>query len=53
MLPCNIIVKEVKVGIIDVAAVNSIASMQAVENEKLNEVANENSGRLKTVINKL
>ena len=41
MLPCNVIVQEIEEGVIEVAAVNPMASMQAVENEKLNDVANE------------
>ena len=35
MLPCNVIVQEVEAGVIEVAAVNPMASMQAVKNEKL------------------
>ncbi|HAT65731.1 MAG TPA: hypothetical protein DCS66_14255 [Flavobacteriaceae bacterium] len=53
MLPCNVIVQEIKAGTIEVAAVNPMASMQAVENEKLNEVANEITAMLENVIEKL
>ena len=38
MLPCNVIVQEVEEGVVEVAAVNPMASMQAVENEKLNGI---------------
>jgi uncharacterized protein (DUF302 family) len=31
MLPCNVIVQEIEKGVIEVAAVNPLASMQAVE----------------------
>lgn len=53
MLPCNVIVQEIEDGIIEVAAVNPMASMLAVENEKLNDVANEITSMLKNVIEKL
>ena len=53
MLPCNVIVQEVEEGVIEVAAVNPMASMQAVENEKLNDVANEITSMLENVIEKL
>jgi uncharacterized protein (DUF302 family) len=53
MLPCNVIVQEIEEGVIEVAAVNPMASMQAVENEKLNNVANEITSMLENVIEKL
>lgn len=53
MLPCNVIVQEIEEGIIEVAAVNPMASMQAVENEKLSEVANEVTAMLENIIEKL
>lgn len=53
MLPCNVIVQERKPGEIEVSVVDPVASMQAVENEKLNEIANEISNKLKKVISNL
>ena len=53
MLPCNVIVQEIEAGVIEVAAVNAMASMQAVENEKLKEVADEVTSMLEKVIKKL
>ncbi|MCM4156625.1 DUF302 domain-containing protein [Gramella sp. AN32] len=53
MLPCNVIVQEKNPGEIEVAAVNPIASMQAVENDALNEVAKEIQGKLEKVISSL
>ena len=50
MLPCNVIVYENEDGGSVVAAVDPIASMQAVENEKLAEIAGEVKNRLKKVI---
>lgn len=53
MLPCNVILQEIEEGVIEVAAVNPMASMLAVENEKLNDVANEITSMLENVIEKL
>lgn len=39
MLPCNVIVREVDGGKVEVAAIDPVASMQAVENPALGEVA--------------
>lgn len=50
MLPCNVIVQEVEAGIIEVAAVNPMASMQAVENTELEKIANEIRSKLEKVI---
>jgi uncharacterized protein (DUF302 family) len=49
MLPCNVNVQEVE-GVIEVAAVNPIASMLAVENVKLNKVAKEITAKLEKII---
>ncbi|MHA2232115.1 MAG: DUF302 domain-containing protein [Candidatus Hodarchaeales archaeon] len=53
MLPCNVIVQEYKDGEVEVTAVDPIASMQAVENPKLREVATEVRAKLETVIKNL
>lgn len=50
MLPCNVIVQERKPGEIEVSVVDPVASMQAVENEKLAEIANEIRIKLNKVI---
>lgn len=52
MLPCNVIVQETTGGI-EVAAVDPIASMAAVENPKLAEVAGQVQAKLKKVIESL
>jgi len=52
-LPCSVIVEEHEDGTIEVAAVDPIASMQAVENPSLGEVASEVQRRLKKVIEQL
>jgi len=53
MLPCNVIIQEREKGIIEVSAVDPAASMRAVENEVLNEVATQVRDKLKEVIKKL
>lgn len=50
MLPCNVIVREADAGVIEVAAVDPIASMQAVKNEALGAVAAEVQRKLKNAI---
>ncbi|MBO0330341.1 DUF302 domain-containing protein [[Muricauda] lutisoli] len=52
-LPCNVVVLENDNGEIEVAAVDPVASMMAVKNEKLAPVAQEIQQKLKNVIEKL
>lgn len=53
MLPCNVIVQEIGEGVIEVAAVNPMASMQAVENKKLNDVAKDITAMLEKIIERI
>ncbi len=53
MLPCNVIVQEVSKGVIEVAAVNPMASMQAVDNKRLAEIASDITAKLEHVIENL
>ena len=53
MLPCNVIVQETGPNVVEVAAVDPIASMQAVENSGLGKVAHLVQQKLKSVIDKL
>lgn len=53
MLPCNVIVQERENGKVEVSAVDPVASMMAIENEKLGEIANEVREKLEKVINNL
>jgi uncharacterized protein (DUF302 family) len=50
MLPCNVIVQETSGGHVEVAAIDPVASMTAVENEVLSKIATEVQGKLKKVI---
>lgn len=50
MLPCNVIVQDLGDGLVEVSAVDPMASMQAVENEDLGSVAGSVRDMLKKVI---
>ena len=50
MLPCNVIVQETADGDIEIAAIDPIASMKAIDNPKLSEIAEKIGQKLKTVI---
>ncbi len=53
MLPCNVVVQEISQGQIEVAVIDPVASMQAVENPKLGEIAGQVRDKLKKVIDNL
>lgn len=53
MLPCNVIVQEKVPGQVEVSAVDPVASMKAVENKGLGDVASEVRSRLQRVIEQL
>jgi len=53
MLPCNVVVQEAEGGNVEVAAVDPIASMKAIQNPALREVAQEIHAKLKSVIDNL
>jgi len=53
MLPCNVIVQEKVAGQVEVSAVDPAASMQAIENEELADIATEIRARLQKVIEQL
>jgi len=50
MLPCNVIVQETKDGKIEVAAIDPVASMAAVDNPKLKSLAGQVGEMLKKVV---
>jgi len=53
MLPCNVIVQEVSDEEVEVAAIDPVASMQAVKNAALQPVAEQVQQKLKKVIDKI
>ena len=50
MLPCNVIVQEIEEGKIEVAAIDPMASMQAVQNPNLQSIAEQVQAKLRSVI---
>jgi uncharacterized protein (DUF302 family) len=53
MLPCNVIVQELKPGLVEVAAIDPLASMAAVNNPGLGGVAVKVQAKLKRVVETL
>ncbi|WP_291169731.1 DUF302 domain-containing protein [Erythrobacter sp.] len=53
MLPCNVIVQQVHKGLVEVAAIDPVASMQAIDNPDLDRAAHEIRDKLATAINML
>lgn len=53
MMPCNVIVQERDEGVVEVSAVDPVASMQAIDNPELREVAEEIRQKLRAVIDGL
>ena len=50
MLPCNIVIQQISDTQIEIAAVDPVASMQAIENNNLIELAGEIRAKLERVI---
>ena len=50
MMPCNVIVQQAGEGKVEVTAVDPVASMQAIPNDQLAELAGEVGARLKKVV---
>ena len=53
MLPCNVILQETDDGEVEVAAIDPIASMQAIHNPDLGDLANQVKEKLRLVVEKL
>ena len=53
MLPCNVIVQELPGGKIEVAAIDPVASMAAIDNPRLRDVGEQVRAKLKAVIDNL
>ena len=52
-MPCNVVVQETPDGKIEVSAVDPLASMSAVDNPGLRDVAEDVRGKLKAVVENL
>ncbi len=53
MLPCNVVVQDVGGGNIEIAAIDPVASMTAVQNQKLQQVAGKVRDMLSKVVERL
>lgn len=53
MLPCNVVVQEIGQERTEVAAIDPVASMQAIDNVDLKRAAEKVRGKLKQVIDRL
>ncbi len=53
MLPCNVIVRELEDGAIEVSAIDPVASMTAIDNDALQAVAGKVQGLLSQAISEL
>jgi uncharacterized protein (DUF302 family) len=53
MLPCNVIVQEIAENDVEVAAVDPIASMKAIENQELYGIATQVQEKLKNIVHNL
>ena len=53
MLPCNVVVQEMGKGMVEVSAVDPVASMMAVKNPKLSSIAGEVRDLLQQVVSGL
>lgn len=53
MLPCNVIVQQIRPGVVEISAVDPLASMTSIENSNLGAIAMEVQGKLKKVIENL
>lgn len=53
MLPCNVVVQEVRPGAVEVAAIDPVASMAAIDNSRLKEAAEKVGAKLRRAIERL
>lgn len=50
MLPCNVIVQQLPSGLIEIAAIDPVASMSAIDNDQLKEAAERVRDKLRAAI---
>lgn len=53
MLPCNVVVQEIEPGKVEVAAIDPLASMQAIDNPRLRVAAGKVQAELKQIVEHL
>jgi uncharacterized protein (DUF302 family) len=50
MLPCNVVVQEILGSSVEIAAIDPVASMAAIDNPRLKQAAEHVRGKLQKVI---
>ena len=53
MLPCNVVVQEHSVGTVEIAVIDPVASMQAIENPALTRKAAEVAAKLRSALDQI
>jgi uncharacterized protein (DUF302 family) len=53
LLPCNVVVQELRPGTVEVSAMDPVAAMESIGNEKLTDLAKRVQERLKRVLDAL
>lgn len=53
MLPCNVVVRQIDIDLVEVSGIDPVASMMAIENPKLKDIALEVQNLLREVIESL
>lgn len=53
MLPCNVVVQQIRNGLVEVSAVDPVASMMAIKNPKLETIAGDVRDLLRQVVSGL
>ena len=53
MLPCNVVVQERSASTVEIAAIDPVASMQAIENPALTEKATLIAGKLQSALDRI
>ena len=53
MLPCNVVVQDAGAGRVEIAAIDPVASMAAIENPRLKEAAEKVRAKLRQVVENL
>lgn len=53
MLPCNVIIRSIGEGSVEVSAIDPLASMAAIDNAELKTVAGQVRGMLETVVSSI
>lgn len=53
MLPCNVVVQDKGAGQVEISAIDPVASMQAIDNDRLKEMAGSIADKLRIALDKV